>query len=53
MKIAENHVVTLNYTLTDNDGEVIDSEFFLPDLSPKFLLGIICLIGNIVVSIFD
>ena len=24
MKIAENHVVTLNYTLTDNDGEVID-----------------------------
>ena len=24
MKIAENHVVTLNYTLTDNEGEVID-----------------------------
>lgn len=24
MKIAENHVVTLNYTLTDNDGEIID-----------------------------
>ena len=24
MKIADNHVVTLNYTLTDNDGEVID-----------------------------
>lgn len=24
MKIADNHVVTLNYTLTDNDGKVID-----------------------------
>ena len=24
MKIADNHVVTLNYILTDNDGEVID-----------------------------
>ena len=24
MKIADTHVVTLNYTLTDNDGEVID-----------------------------
>ena len=24
MKIADNHVVTLNYTLTDNDGEIID-----------------------------
>ncbi len=24
MKIADKHVVTLNYTLTDNDGEVID-----------------------------
>lgn len=24
MKIAEKHVVTLNYTLTDNDGEIID-----------------------------
>jgi len=24
MKIADNHVVSLNYTLTDNDGEVID-----------------------------
>ena len=24
MKIADNHVVTLNYTLTDNDGQIID-----------------------------
>jgi len=24
MKIADNHVVTLNYILTDNEGEVID-----------------------------
>ncbi len=24
MKIAEKHVVTLNYTLKDNDGEIID-----------------------------
>ena len=24
MKIADKHVVTLNYTLTDNDGEIID-----------------------------
>ena len=24
MKIDNNHVVTLNYTLTDNDGEIID-----------------------------
>lgn len=24
MKIADTHVVTLNYTLTDNDGEIID-----------------------------
>ncbi|MCK5662903.1 MAG: peptidylprolyl isomerase [Thiotrichaceae bacterium] len=24
MKIADNHVVTLNYVLTDNEGEVID-----------------------------
>lgn len=24
MKIADNHVVTLNYTLTDNDGDIID-----------------------------
>jgi FKBP-type peptidyl-prolyl cis-trans isomerase SlyD len=24
MNIANNHVVTLNYTLTDNDGEIID-----------------------------
>lgn len=24
MKIADNHVVTLNYTLKDNDGEIID-----------------------------
>jgi FKBP-type peptidyl-prolyl cis-trans isomerase SlyD len=24
MNIADNHVVTLNYTLTDNDGEIID-----------------------------
>ena len=24
MKIADNHVVTLNYTLTDNEGEIID-----------------------------
>ncbi|MCP4074832.1 MAG: peptidylprolyl isomerase [Gammaproteobacteria bacterium] len=24
MKITDNHVVTLNYILTDNDGEVID-----------------------------
>ena len=24
MKIADNHVVTLNYTLTNNDGDVID-----------------------------
>ena len=25
MKIAENTVVVIDYTLTDNDGEVIDS----------------------------
>jgi len=24
MKIADKHVVTLNYTLKDNDGEIID-----------------------------
>jgi len=24
MNIADNHVVTLNYTLTDNDGKIID-----------------------------